>query len=383
MADKRDYYEVLGVQKGASDDEIKKAYRKKAKQYHPDLNPGDKTAEANFKEVNEAYEVLSDKEKKARYDQFGHAGVDPNFGAGGGAGGFNVDFGDIDLGDLFGSFFGGGFGGFGSRGRSNPNAPKRGSDLSMQLMLSFEDAAKGCKNNITYSRVEFCPDCHGSGSAGGSAPQVCPDCGGRGFVTVQQRTAFGVMSSQRACPKCSGTGKIINNPCKTCSGQGSVKKKHTLEVEVPAGIDNGQIIPIRGMGNIGENGGRAGDLKISVRVRPHQYFERDGFDVWYELKLSITQAALGTVARVPTLDGYVDCEIHSGVQPGDVIKLKGRGIQRPYEQHSKGDQFIRIVVSVPKTLNSQQKDILRELDKTFAPIAQAGDKGGKKGFWKK
>lgn len=380
MADKRDYYEVLGVQKGASNDEIKKAYRKKAKQYHPDMNPGDKTAEAKFKEVNEAYEVLSDSEKKARYDRFGHAGVDPNFGAGGPGGGFNMDFGDIDLGDIFGSFFGGGFGGFGGS-RNNPNAPRRGADLSMQLMISFEEAAKGCKKQVTYTRVEDCADCHGTGAANGASPEVCPDCRGTGYVTVQQRTALGVMSSRRACGRCNGTGKIVNNPCRTCSGQGKVKKKHTLEVEIPAGIDNGQIVPIRGMGNVGENGGRPGDLKISVRVRPHQYFERDNFDVWYELKVSITQAALGTTVKVPTLDGPVEFEVRAGTQPGDVVKLRGKGITRPYER-AKGDQFVRIVVNVPKTLNQQQKDLLKELDKTFAPIAQAGDKG-KKGFWKK
>lgn len=381
MADKRDYYEVLGVQKGASDDEIKKAYRKKAKQYHPDLNPGDTTAEANFKEVNEAYEVLSDSEKKSRYDQFGHAGVDPNFGAGGPGGGFNVDFGDIDLGDIFGSFFGGGFSGFGGGGRGNPNAPRRGADLGLQVVLTFEEAAKGCKKTVTYSRVEDCADCHGTGAAAGSSPETCPECGGRGVVTVQQRTMFGVMSSQRACTRCHGTGKIVNNPCKTCGGQGKVKKKHSLEVNIPAGIDNGQIVPVRNMGNMGENGGRPGDLKLNIKVKPHEYFERDGFDVWYDLKLSITQASLGATVQVPTLDGMVEFDVRPGTQPGDIFKLRGKGITRPYE-HAKGDQYIKIVVAVPKTLSAEQRDLLTQLDKTFSPLAQAGDKH-KKGFRKK
>ena len=242
MADKRDYYEVLGVSKSASDDEIKKAYRKKAKQYHPDLNPGDAEAEAKFKEANEAYEVLSDSQKKARYDQFGHAGVDPNYGAGGGGaygggfGGGGFDFGD--LGDIFGSFFGGGFGG----GRqANPNAPQKGETVQTRVTISFEEAAKGCKRTVDINRVDSCPDCHGTGASAGSSPKTCPDCQGRGYVNVQQRTPFGVISSQKSCPKCQGKGKVVDNPCQKCHGNGRVNKKVSVDVNIPAGIDDRQV----------------------------------------------------------------------------------------------------------------------------------------------
>ena len=268
MADKRDYYEVLGVSKGASDEEIKKAYRQKAKQYHPDLNPNDSAAEAKFKEVNEAYEVLSDSDKRAKYDQFGHAGVDPNFGAGGGSpfgGGF-----DVDLGDIFGSFFGGGFGGFGgSRQSSNPNAPRRGEDIRTRLTISFEDAAKGCKRKVDVNKVHTCPECHGNGCASGTSPKECPDCHGRGYVSVQQRTPFGTIQTQKSCSRCSGAGKVIENPCPKCRGKGRISEKTSVEVEVPAGIDDRQSFVIYGQGNSGINGGPEGNLEIVVYVRPH------------------------------------------------------------------------------------------------------------------
>ena len=374
MAEKRDYYEVLGVNKGASEDEIKKAFRKKAKQYHPDLHPDDADAKEKFQEVNEAYEVLSDSEKKARYDQFGHAGVDPNFGAGGGnpfggAGGF--DFGDIDLGDIFGSFFGGGFGGGGSR--RNPNAPRAGDDINVTLVISFEEAAKGATKRVELDHIETCPDCGGSGAAKGTSPETCSECGGRGYVSVQQRTAFGVMSSQRPCSKCGGRGKTIKNPCKTCNGQGRVKKRKTIEVKIPAGIDEGQILPVRGMGNAGINGGPAGDLRILIRVRPHPFFERDGFNVWYEQEINIAQAALGTTVTVPTLDGKVQVDIKPGTQSGDILKLGGKGIPRPYER-GKGDQLVRIKVVVPKNLTLQQKDLLTQLAASFG-TPNTGKKG--------
>ncbi len=385
MADKRDYYEVLGVSRDAGEDEIKKAYRKKAKQYHPDLNPGNAEAEAKFKEANEAYEVLSDKEKKARYDQFGFAGVDPNFGAGqpgGGAGGFGggFDFGDIDLGDIFGSFFGGsGFGGFGRGSGNNPNAPRRGNDINISMVLSFEEAAKGVTKKIEIDRIEQCSSCGGTGSAKGTSTETCSECGGRGYVTVQQRTAFGVMSSQQRCPKCGGKGKIIKNPCPECGGAGRVKKKKTIEVKIPAGIDDGQVVPIRGMGDSGINGGRSGDIKILIRVRPHQYFERDGFDVWYELTISIVQASLGANVTVPTLDGMVSYDIHPGTQPGDTFKLRGKGISRPYER-GKGDQYVRIKVEIPRNLTSEQKDVLKKFDELSGGKSSSGKKNifGKK-----
>ena len=269
MAEKRDYYEVLGIAKGASEDEIKKAYRKQAKKYHPDLHPGDKEAEEKFKEVNEAYEVLSDKDKRARYDQFGHAGVDPNYGAGAG-GGFGGGFagfdGNIDLGDIFGSFFGGGFGG--GRRQANPNAPRRGADIRVSVALSFMEAAKGCKKTITVNHQDTCPECGGSGAAKGTSPETCPDCGGRGVVTTQTRTPFGVMQSQRPCSRCGGRGKIIKNPCRKCSGTGRVQSSKRLEVTIPAGIDDDQSLAMRGLGDKGANGGPAGDVIIIGRQRP-------------------------------------------------------------------------------------------------------------------
>ena len=274
--EKRDYYEVLGVQKGCSDDELKKAYRKLAKQYHPDLNPGDKDAEAKFKEVNEAYAVLSDSEKRARYDQFGHAGVDPSYGGGaGGAGGFGFDFGDI--GDIFDSFFGGGsgFGGFGGSSRTrNPNAPIRGNNINIDIALSFMEAAKGCKKEINFSRLIKCEDCGGTGAAKGTSPETCPDCHGSGQVRVQQRTPFGVVQSVKACSRCGGTGKIIKTPCDKCKGMGRVRKSVRLEVDVPAGIDNGQTFVLRGQGDHGVNGGPAGDVNVTANVRPDPLFER-------------------------------------------------------------------------------------------------------------
>ncbi len=361
MADKRDYYEVLGVQKGASDDEIKKAYRKKAKQYHPDLNPDNAEAEAKFKEVNEAYEVLSDGDKKARYDQFGHAGVDPNYGAGGGGfgGGFGGGGFDFDLGDIFGSFFGGGFGG----GRqSNPNGPRRGEDVQARVTISFENAAKGCKRTVEINRVDTCSECHGSGAKAGSSPKTCPDCGGRGYVNVQQRTAFGVISSQKSCPKCQGKGSVIENPCQKCRGTGRVSNKATVEVNIPAGIDDRQVFNISGAGNAGVNGGPKGDLKVAVFVRPHPHFERDGYNVWLEQHISFTQAALGDNLRIPTLDGDVKFDLPAGTQSGAVFSLKGKGIQI-LNGRGRGDQLVRIIVDTPKNLTQKQRDLLAELEK--------------------
>lgn len=364
---KRDYYEVLGVKKDASDDEIKKAYRKTAKQFHPDLNPDDKTAEAKFKEANEAYEVLSDSNKKAKYDQFGHAGVDPNFGAGGygGAGGA-YDFGDIDLGDIFSSFFGGGGGGFGGFGGNNPNAPQRGRDNQTSVVISFEEAAKGCKKAVQIDRVEECKECGGSGSKKGTSPQVCPECKGQGQVHVQQRTAFGVMSTARACSRCNGTGKIITQPCSVCQGNGKVRRKISVDIEIPAGIDDRQIINVRGYGDAGTNGGRTGDLKVAVSVRPHPVFERDGYDIWCDKHISVTAAALGAELTVPTLDGDVKYNIHEGTQPGDIFKLKGKGIQN-LNGRGRGDQYIRMIVDIPRTLSEKQKEILKEFDSSYTP----------------
>jgi molecular chaperone DnaJ len=356
--EKRDYYEVLGVDRSATDEELKKAFRKAAMKYHPDVNPGDAEAEKKFKEVNEAYEVLSDKEKRARYDQFGHAGVDPNFGAGGGFGGGFGGFGDFgDLGDIFDSIFGGGFG----TRRSNPNAPRRGNDTAASVNLTFEEAAKGCKKTIKVTKIETCGECGGSGAAKGTNPKTCPDCHGSGQVAATQRTPFGVIRTQTVCNKCHGSGKIIDKPCHTCAGKGRIR--HTVEqtIQIPAGIDDGQVINVRGGGDAGINGGPAGDLRINVNVRPHPIFERRGFDVYCEIPITFTQAALGAEIIVPTLDGKVKFQIHEGTQPGDEFKLKGKGIQR-LNYSGKGDQYVRVTVEVPKDLTKQQKEKLKEFD---------------------
>ncbi len=354
MAEKRDYYEVLGVQKGASEDEIKKAYRKLAKQYHPDLNPGDKNAEAKFKEVNEAYETLSDGDKRARYDQFGHAGVDPNFGGGAGNPFTGAGF---DISDIFDSFFGG----FGGSRRANPNAPRQGSDVQANLAISFEEAAKGCQKNVEYQQIELCSDCHGSGAAAGTSPKTCEHCHGTGQVRVSQRTPFGVVQSTQTCDRCRGTGKIIETPCRTCDGKGRVRRRKTIEVTVPAGIADEQILNVSGKGNAGVNNGPNGDLHVYISVRPHPIFQRKGNDVWCEMPITFTQAALGADVEVPTLDGKVSYHVHEGTQPGDVFRLKGKGIQSLHSR-AKGDQYVQVTVEVPKNLNKRQKEILSELD---------------------
>lgn len=356
---------MLGVDKGASDDEIKKAYRQAAKKYHPDLHPDDKQAEAMFKEVNEAYEVLSDHDKKARYDQFGHTGVDPNFGAG--QGGYGGGFGgfDVDLGDLFGNIFGGGFGGgFGGSRRSNPNAPRRGTDTQVNLNLSFEEAAKGCVKTVKVPVIDTCSDCSGTGAKKGTSPKTCPACNGRGNVTQVQRTPFGQMQTQRPCDRCSGTGRIIENPCPTCSGKGRVRRTREIEVTVPAGIDDQQVLNLSGKGNAGTNGGPAGDLHVIVSVRPHALFEREGYDVYCEVPITFVQATLGAEIVVPTLDGKVNLKIRDGTQPGDEYKLKGRGIQY-LRSSARGDQYVRIKLEVPRGLSGEQKKKLQDFDNSL------------------
>ncbi len=376
MADtKRDYYEVLGVEKGASDADIKKAYRQMAKKYHPDLNPGDKAAEEKFKEVGEAYEVLSDSEKRARYDQFGHAGVDPNFGAGGPGGSYNVDFGD--LGDIFSSFFGGGFGG---GGRANPNAPRRGSDLSKTVTLSFEEAAKGCSKDVEYNRIETCSQCSGSGAQPGTSPKTCTDCGGTGYVRVNQRTPFGVIQSQHACNTCQGTGKIVEHKCSKCSGMGKVRVKATRSVEFPAGVDEGQKVRVSGAGNQGSNGGTSGDLYVNVDIRPHHIFERQGYDVHMEQPITYGQAVFGADIEVPTLDGPVKIKVPAGTQPGDINRMQGKGIQR-LNSRSKGDQYVHFTVVVPKSVTSEQRDLIMQLEKSMGTDVSKLNK--KKNFFNK
>lgn len=363
MADKRDYYEVLGIQKGASESEIKQAFRKLSRQYHPDFNPGDKEAEEKFKEVNEAYEVLSDPDKKSRYDQFGHAGVDPSYGAGaGGYGGFTGGFGDMgDIGDIFSSFFGGGFGG---SSRSNPNAPRRGQDIQTNINISFMEACQGKKVDINVNRMEKCSDCNGTGAAAGSSPETCPECHGTGQVKVAQRTPFGMISSQKACTRCGGKGSIINNPCSKCRGGGRVSVSKTISVDIPAGIDDGQTIRLSGQGHGGLNGGPSGDLHVTVSVRPDAIFERDGYDVHTEQPITFVQAALGAEVTVPTIDGPVSYNIPEGTQPGTVFRFKGKGIKK-LNRSERGNQFVHVTIEVPSGLTKKQKDLLREFDESL------------------
>ena len=377
---KRDFYEVLGVSKTATDEELKKAYRKLAKKYHPDMNPGDKEAEAKFKEVNEAYEVLSDKDKRAKYDQFGHAGVDPNFGAGGyGGGGF--DMGDIDLGDLFGSFFGGGFGGGGFGGQQRANAPQRGESLRANLTISFEEAAFGCKKEIELTRTEECQDCHGSGCQPGTTAEVCPDCRGAGVVRIQRGGGGFAFTSTAPCQRCRGTGKIVHSPCKSCGGAGAVRKKRRIEVNIPAGINEGQAISVRGQGNAGKNGGPSGDLIVGIRIRPSSIFQREGNTVLYEQTVSFYQATMGAELEIPTIDGKVKWTLPEGTQPGTTFRLRGKGIPS-INGRGRGDQFVTVQVQVPKNLTREQKEALHAYGQAMGEIP-ADHEDGLKGFFDK
>ena len=362
MADnKRDYYEVLGLQKGASADDIKKAYRKLAMKYHPDRNPDNKEAEEKFKEAAEAYEVLSDDDKRARYDQFGFAGVDPNYGAGQGGSGFGGfgGFGDFgDLGDIFGSFFGGG-----SR-RSNANAPRRGENVGARLDLTFEEAAFGCEREVSVPRIENCAACSGSGSADGKT-ETCSMCRGSGQIRTTQNFMGMAMQSTSTCPQCSGRGKIIKNPCSTCRGKGKVRRTQKIKVKVPAGVDDGQSIRVRGEGCVGVNGGPNGDLLADVRIKRHSIFSRENYTVYCEVPISFAQAALGAEIQVPTLDGRVSFEIPEGTQTGTVFTLNGKGIPVVGNPRRRGDQRFTVVVETPTKLSKEQKELLRQLGDTL------------------
>lgn len=360
MAEKRDYYEVLGLQKGATEAEIKSAYRKLAKKYHPDLNPDNPEAEAKFKEINEANDVLSDPDKRARYDQFGHAGVDPSYG--GGAGGYSYGggfggFDGVDLGDIFDSIFGGGA----SSRRGNPNSPRKGSDITVNLDISFMEACKGLSHDIEINRAEICDSCNGSGAKTGTTAKTCPDCHGTGYVSVTQRTILGSMSSQSPCRKCGGKGKVIETPCPSCNGGGIVQKRKKITVKIPAGIDNGMVLNVRGEGNCGINGGARGDLKVRITVRKDPLFERKDYNIWVELPVSYTQAALGDEVTVPTIDGNVTYRIPEGTQPGDVLRLRGKGVPM-LQSDRRGDMMVRVVIEVPKKLTKAQRDLLLQLE---------------------
>ncbi len=355
---KRDYYEVLGLKKGASESEIKSAFRKKALKYHPDKNPNDKEAEAKFKEVNEAYGILSDSDKKDKYDRFGHAGVDPNAGFGGAGG--------------FGGFGGGfeGFGGFGGfedifdmfGGGHRRQGPRKGRDLQKQVVITFEEAAFGAKKKVELTKMTECESCNGSGAEKGTAKKTCPTCGGRGQVKTVQKTPFGNFQSVNTCSSCGGTGEVIEKPCHKCSGHGSVRKTVTISVDIPAGVDNDSVISIRGQGEPGEKGGPSGDLYIIIRVQGHKLFTRDGQNLWLEMPISFMQAALGDEITVPTLSEKVSYTIPAGTQPDTIFRLKGKGIK--YLRSAKmGDLYVKVKLEVPVRLNAEQKNKIKELDK--------------------
>lgn len=384
MAEKRDYYEVLGIGKNATDAEIKSAYRKLAKKYHPDLNPGNKEAEEKFKEVNEANDVLSDPQKRQRYDQFGFAGVDPNYAAanGGDAGGFGGGFGGVDLGDIFGDIFGGGFGGGfsgfgGGSSTRTANAPRKGHDIQASVILTFEEAAHGCSKKITINRQDTCPDCGGTGAAKGTSPETCPDCGGRGYVVTQQRTPFGVMQSQQPCSHCGGRGTIIRNPCKTCRGTGKTAARKSLEINIPAGIDDDQNIALRGQGDAGSNGGPAGDVIVHVTVKADPMFERDGYDVTIHVPITFSQAVLGDDVEVPTVDGRIVQHIPEGTQSGTKFRLRGQGIQY-LNGRGRGDQYVIVDVEIPKKVTRAQREAL----KAFEDSMKEDNYEKRKGFFK-
>lgn len=366
MASKRDYYEILGLTKGASESDIKKAYRKLAKQCHPDLHPNDSKAEAQFKEISEAYEVLSDKSKRENYDRFGHAGVDSNFGAGA-SGGYSSGGFDVDLGDIFDSVFGGGFGsGFGrSSSKRSRNVPKKGQDTFSSITISFLEACFGVKKQIQIQKLDLCGKCHGSGCEPGTQPGRCPDCGGTGQIKMQQRTPFGFMTSTRTCSRCNGTGSVIDKPCHSCNGSGTEVKLKKIEINIPAGIDDGQTLMISGKGNAGLNGGPSGNLNVAVTVRPDPIFKRQGFDILCDIPITYAQAVNGADVVVPTIDGRVQYSIPEGVQPGTTFRLKGKGVKK-LQSSGRGDMFVTAVVEVPRHLNSKQKKLIAEFDSSLS-----------------
>lgn len=371
---KRDYYEVLGVSKTVTQDELKKAYRKLARKYHPDLNKDNPEAAEKFKECNEAYSVLSDEQKRAQYDQFGHAAFENGgMGGGPGAGGFG-GFGGSGMEDIFDMFFGG----QGRGGRSTNAGPQRGADLRFDLEISFEEAAFGLEKEISLNRAERCEHCHGEGAEPGSKVETCPECHGSGYVRFTQNTMFGQMVNERPCSRCHGEGKIISNPCKKCHGSGTVKKAKKLKVKIPAGVDNGSRLRVAGEGEAGVKGGPSGDLYVYLYVKEHKFFERDGTTVLCEVPINIVQATLGAEIKVPTLDGQVIMKIPEGTQPGKVMRIKGKGIPS-LRGGSRGDQLVRIKVVVPTKLSDKQKDVLQK----FADICKDNINPEEKSFLSK
>ncbi|PKM84788.1 MAG: molecular chaperone DnaJ [Firmicutes bacterium HGW-Firmicutes-11] len=363
MADnKRDYYEVLGIKKGATESEIKSAFRKKAMEYHPDRNPGDKAAEDRFKEVNEAYGVLSDAQKKDKYDRFGHAGVDPSAGFGGG--GFGGGFGGGGFEDIFGDLFGNMFGGGGAYSQARRNSPHKGPDLQKSLRITFEEAAFGVKKNIVLTKYVTCHPCGGSGAEEGSQKTTCPNCNGTGEVRSTQRTPFGQFTNVQSCQNCGGTGQVNEKSCHECSGTGKIRKQVTIAVDVPAGVDNDSVISIKGQGEPGTNGGPNGDLYVVIAVEPHKLFKRKGTDLWLEMPITFDQAVLGAELVVPTLKEKVSYKIPEGTQPDTVFRLKGKGIKN-LRTGKNGDMYVKVVLEVPTKLNQKQKKIVKEMGETL------------------
>ena len=355
MADKRDYYEVLGVSRSATDDDLKKAYRQLARQYHPDLHPDDPTAEEKFKEITEAYEVLSNSEKRQIYDQYGHDGLE-NGGMGSGMGGFS------DVSDILESLFGGMGGMFGGGTRMpNASSPRQGKDIQTSTTIEFMDACNGKSQNVQIQRMETCPDCHGSGSAGDGGAEICPDCQGRGTVKATQRTPFGIISSSKPCPHCGGKGRIIKSPCQKCRGAGRVRVTKNINVDIPAGIDDGQMIRVSGMGDSGVNGGPPGHLLVTVKVKQHPVFQREDFDIHCDIPITYAQAVLGDEIVVPTIDGNVKYRISEGTQTGTVFRLRGKGVKK-LQRSDRGDQYVKVYVEVPKGLNKKQKEMLQHFE---------------------
>ena len=360
MAEKRDYYEVLGVSKTASDSEIKSAYRKLAKKYHPDMNPGDKEAEAKFKEASEAYAILSDADKRRQYDQFFHAAFD--VGAGGGAGGF--DFNGFDMGDIFGDIFGDFFGG-GGRSRSANNGPMKGQNVRVSVHLTFEEACFGTEKEIELNIKEDCAKCHGTGAKPGTQPETCSKCGGKGQVVFTQQSLFGVVRNVQACPDCHGTGKIIKDRCPDCGGSGYISRRKKISVSIPAGIDNGQSIRIRDKGEPGINGGPRGDLLVQVIVGRHPIFQRQDYDIYSTAPITFAQAALGAEVRIKTIDGDVMYTVKPGTQTDTRVRLRGKGVPTTRNKQVRGDHYVTLVVQVPTKMNAEQKELLKAFDQAM------------------
>ncbi len=381
MADKRDYYEVLGVSKQASDADLKKAYRVLAKKYHPDTNPGDKEAEAKFKEASEAYAVLTDPDKRRQYDQFGHAAFE-NGGAGG-AGGF--DFSNMDMGDIFGDIFGDLFGG--GRSRRTSNGPMKGANVRTSVRITFEEACFGAEKELDLNLKEECASCHGTGAKAGTTPETCPKCNGKGQVVYTQQSFFGMTQSVQPCPDCNGKGKIVKEKCSDCYGTGYISRRKKISVSIPAGIDDGQSIRIQGKGEPGQNGGPRGDLLVEVVVSRHPIFIRQDYDIFSTVSISFAQAALGGDLRIKTVDGEVIYTVKPGTQTDTKVRLRGKGVPTLRNKSVRGDHYVTLVVNVPTKLTQEQKELLEKFDEamggTVSPVPSEDDSKKKKGFFKK